>query len=64
MSAGLSPAINDRRYDLIFKAATNFYDYAYNFGVTGLNPPSLNDTEFVLWKKIAYYLASFVDTHP
>ncbi len=58
-----SPSINDPRYSLVFKVAQNYYDFAINFGVSGLTPPSLNDTEDTLWKKAVYYSARVIDTH-
>lgn len=58
---GQLPAINDRKYDLIFKIAKNFYDHGVAQGLTGFNPPSLNDREPDLLKKVAYYTARIDD---
>jgi hypothetical protein len=52
------PSINDRDFDLWKKIAWNFYEFAVASGVTGLNPPSINDTQDNLQKKVAYYSAS------
>lgn len=62
--AGSYPTSTDTDFTLIRKAAWNFYDRAVTVGVTGLNPPSWNDTDDVLLKKIAYYTASIVDAAP
>jgi hypothetical protein len=62
--AGIYPKINDRDYDLWKAIAWNWYDYAVDAGVTGLNPPSWNDRPFDLMKKTAYYTAASVDIHP
>lgn len=53
----MNPSPNDREFDLWFKTATNWYDHAITQGLTGFNPPSLNDTKQNLLKKIAYYTA-------
>jgi len=58
MATGLYPSSLDREYDLLFKAATNLYNYALSNGGSGLNPPSLNDRDFDLQRKMAYYTAS------
>lgn len=63
MSA-LNPYRNDTEYNLLFKIAWNLYSYAINFGVTGINPPSMNDTDDVLLKKAAYISAKALDIHP
>ena len=55
------PEYNDRKYDLIAKIAWNFYTFALSRGAVGLDPISLNDTENVILKKIAYYVAATVD---
>jgi hypothetical protein len=54
------PAVNDRDYDLWKKIAWNLYGFAVDGGVEGLNAPSINDTQQVLQKKIAYYSAAVV----
>jgi len=62
--AGSYPTSTDTDYTLIKKMAWNWYDRAVTAGVTGLNPPSWNDPEDVLLKKITYYTASIVDASP
>lgn len=60
--ASLSPSSNDREFDLIFKQAWNWYSHGVNLGLTGFNPPSLNDKIYDLYSKIAYYTARIVDS--
>lgn len=59
--AGSYPSINDREFDLWKRLCWNWYNYATNFGVTGINPPNINDTKEILMKKTAYITAAFVD---
>ncbi len=61
---GLFPVSNDREWNLWFKIASNYYNYALNLGATGLNPPNLNDNKFILMKKTAYFSARSVVAHP
>ena len=61
MATGISPSLNDTELNLLFKQAQNWYDYAVNFGASGLTPPNWNDNNFSLLKKIAYYTAVAVD---
>lgn len=58
MATGLYPTSMDREYDLVFKATTNLYNYALTKGASGLNPPSLNDRLFDLWRKATFYTAA------
>lgn len=55
--AGIYPSSNDREYDLLFKTAVNWYNAGVDQGISGLTPPSLNDTAFDLKKKITYFTA-------
>ncbi len=57
----LYPSENNREYDSVFQAAWNWYDIAVTYGITGLNPPCLNDTKVNLLSKTAYYTAA-IDT--
>jgi hypothetical protein len=56
-----SPVINDTKHSLLVKICQNWYDYGVLLGVTGINPPSWNDTDDVLLKKIAYTTAKIID---
>lgn len=58
------PSPNDTDFALLRKIVWNYYNYAIHFGVTGINPPSVNDTYEVLLKKWCYITAASVDHHP
>lgn len=55
--AGMTASFNDNDANLWKKIAWNFYNYAVNKGISGLNPPSWNDNIDSLIKKSAYYTA-------
>lgn len=58
----LYPSPNDATpQNLWFKVAYNWYNWAVNFGITGLRPPRWDDTEAELIKKAAYYTARMAD---
>lgn len=58
---GIYPTTADNAWYLSLKAAQNLYNYALMKGVTGLNPPSVNDPFPILYRKSAYYTAALVD---
>ncbi len=62
MATGLYPSINDRKFNLLKKAAFNVYNWAVESGITGLNAPDINDTEDVLYKKLTYYTAALAES--
>lgn len=62
--AGSYPNGSDNKRALWLRIASNLYSYAVNFGVTGLTPPSWNDSVNDLARKSAYYTAAAVDIHP
>lgn len=62
--ATLNPSPNDSEYNLLFKIVWNFYNCAIDLGATGINPPSINDTDDVLLKKWCYISAKYLDLHP
>lgn len=62
--AALNPSVNDDDYALLRKIVWNFYTYAIDFGVTGIDSPSMNDTYDILLKKWCYITAKLVDNHP
>jgi len=55
--AGLYANSSDNISSLWKKIAWNLYNFALNSGASGLNPPSFNDNDVSLQKKIAYYTA-------
>ncbi len=61
MPNGLRPSVNDSDVNLWFKIANNLYNYALDFGGSGLNPPSFNDDKYGLIKKSTYYSAVLAD---
>lgn len=56
--AGSYPSINDNDVNLVKKQAINWYNFAVDQGISGLNPPSWNDDKVELLKKITYYTAA------
>lgn len=54
----------DTDIELWKKAAINWYDFAVNFGVAGLDPINWQDNKDTILKKFAYYTAATVDNHP
>ncbi len=54
----LYPSGQDDDWSLWKKIATNLYDYALSRGASGLEPPSWNDNQVILQKKVAYYTAA------
>lgn len=59
-----SPSNVDTDVELWKKAAINWYDFAVDFGVTGLNPVNWQDNKVDLLRKLAYYSAKSLDNHP
>lgn len=64
MANGQQPSINDCDANLWKKIANNWYNYAIDFGGTGLTPPSINDNIENLAKKTCYATAVLVDLKP
>ncbi len=61
MATGLYPYFNDRKFNLLKKAAWNVYNWAIASGASGLDAPDLNDTEDILTKKLVYYTAALAE---
>lgn len=58
-----TPSINDRKFNLLFKIAQNWYNKAISLGLSGVAAPSRNDTRYDLMVKVCYYTA-FVAENP